>query len=776
MNQDTKIECYRKAYQTLKPMEGVRNLGYPEEKKDLEFYCDIGQFHVNYNLRLNRDFITIRAGKLYKGKSDEELDQIGRELSEGQSFYYTGYDEKLYLQLSLPMAGISDEAARARIDQETIQFFHFLMDVEGVSMEEVPETEEAEEAAEEEQPKGVFTGPGQEDDGVPMEEPAPGVTEPESRMAELEWIAARRKENEKQEAALKEKESGLETREEELCTRAERLEGKEQELSIRETELKERLEAAEAQEGEIHSQQEALSKREETLRVSEAALAEQEGILAERETALKEQEADARSRMEQVQKQEAALKEQEAALKSQKTQLEEKEDTLTEREKLVVTKTAILQEKEAMLEEKAETLNHREQEAKNTLAQLAQEDEALTCRIQEAERKEQQAEAQVREAGTATELKKQLEAKEAAWAKKLAETKEQSAKSRAALTGEKNALTEERDRLKEETVHLKEEQEKIQKDLTDCRKELESTRKELTDCREELKRVRSGLQEAERKQQETERAKEQEALDHAARMSECQAALEGEKEETRRLQGELQASRDAVRRAEGENADLLQELEAKKETERRLRSSLTRKTAEQEEDRDQIAALKDQLAEYKRQMEHIGTPEEVLKDFAETRKENRMLKREIQDREVEAAANEQALLDRIQSLLDQQETAKEDAQKEEEAQLPKNLAERMAGELKTSGITVTPVEDSGHWYLRGTKEGCTIVMDVEQRIVQVSKELRKPFKYNEDVSNWNREDLSESYILDKTGITCRRQVRDVTMDVNKVLRKLVILK
>ena len=38
MNQDTKIECYRKAYQTLKLMEGARNLGYTEEKKDVEFY------------------------------------------------------------------------------------------------------------------------------------------------------------------------------------------------------------------------------------------------------------------------------------------------------------------------------------------------------------------------------------------------------------------------------------------------------------------------------------------------------------------------------------------------------------------------------------------------------------------------------------------------------------------------------------------------------------------------------------------------------------------
>ena len=771
MNQETKIECYRKAYQTLKQMEGVRNLGYPDEKKDLEFYCDIGRFHVNYNLRMNRDFITIRAGKSYKGKTDEELDQIGRELSNGQSFYYTGYDEKLYLQLSLPMAGISDEAARTRIDQETVRFFHFLMDVEGVSMEEVPETEEPEEEPpmEEGRTKGVFPEPGQEDDGIPMEEPAPGVMEPESRMAELEWIAARRKENEKQEAALKEKESGLETREGELCTRAEQLDGKEQELSARETDLKGRLEAVEARESEIRAQREALSKREETLRASEAALAEQERHLTEREASLKEQEADEGSRMEQV-------KEQEAALKSQKTQLEEKEGTLIEREKLVVTKTAILQEKEAMLEEKAENLNRREQEAKDTLAQLAQEDEALSRRIQEAEKKEQQAEEQIRETGTATELKKQLEAKEAAWKKELAETKESSEKDRAALTEEKENLTKERNRLTGEAARLKEKQEETRKALADCRKELEDTRKELKGCREELERIRAGLQEAERNQQETERAKEQEALDHAARMSECQNSLEAEKGETRRLQGELAKSKEEMRKAEGEKADLLQELETRKETERRLRSSLTRKAAEQEEDRDQIAALKDQLAEYKRQMEHIGTPEEVLKDFAETRKENRMLKREIQDREVEAAANEQALLDRIQSLLDQQETAKEDAQKEEEAKLPKNLAERMAGELKTSGITVTPEEASGHWYLRGTKESCTIVIDVEQRIVQVAKELRKPFKYNEDVSNWNREDFAESYILDKSGITCRRQVRDVTMDVNKVLRKLIILK
>ena len=310
MNQETKIECYRKAYQTLKQMEGVRNLGYPDEKKDLEFYCDIGRFHVNYNLRMNRDFITIRAGKSYKGKTDEELDQIGRELSNGQSFYYTGYDEKLYLQLSLPMAGISDEAARTRIDQETVRFFHFLMDVEGVSMEEVPETEEPEEEPpmEEGRTKGVFPEPGQEDDGIPMEEPAPGVMEPESRMAELEWIAARRKENEKQEAALKEKESGLETREGELCTRAEQLDGKEQELSARETDLKGRLEAVEARESEIRAQREALSKREETLRASEAALAEQERHLTEREASLKEQEADEGSRMEQVKEQEAALK------------------------------------------------------------------------------------------------------------------------------------------------------------------------------------------------------------------------------------------------------------------------------------------------------------------------------------------------------------------------------------------------------------------------------------------------------------------------------------
>lgn len=764
MNQDTKIECYRKAYQTLKPMEGVRNLGYPEEKKDLEFYCDIGRFHVNYNLRLNRDFITIRAGKLYKGKTDEELDQIGRELSEGQSFYYTGYDEKLYLQLSLPMAGISDEAARTRVDEETIRFFHFLMDVEGVSMEEVPETEEQEPEAQEkgESRQGVFTEPGQEDDRIPLEEPAPGVTEPESRMAELEWIAARRKDTEEKEAALKERESAFETREGEVNARAESLKNREDEVTRREADLAKLQEEAEAQANQARTQQEELARREAEIQASEQSLKEREGSLAEQEQQLKERELHAASRISEVEKREASLQEQEAAMQGQKSQLSEKEETLTEREKLVVTKSSILEEKEAMLEEKAEGLNRREQEVKNTLAQLAQEDETLSRRMKEAEAKEAEAKEQIREAGIAAELKQELETNKAVWKRKLASAEESFAQERKDLNEAKTALAEERDRLQELVEQGKAEQ--------------EETEKKLANCKQDLKETRAQLQEAARSQEELQKAKEQEALAHAHKAGEYQKSLEAKETENERLTSELRKAKEELRKTGEEQADLLQELEAQKETEKRLRSSLTRKAAEQEADRDQITTLKDQLAEYKRQMEHIGTPEEVLKDFAETRKENRMLKREIQDMEMEAAANEKVLLDRIQALLDEQETAEVDARKEEEAQLPQNLAERMAGELKTSGITVTPEEASGHWYLRGTKESCTIVIDVEQRIVQIAKELRKPFKYNEDVSNWNREDFAESYILDKSGITCRRQVRDVTMDVNKVLRKLIILK
>lgn len=750
MNQESKIECYRKAYQTLKQMAGVRNLGYPEEKKDLEFSCDIGRFHINYNLRLNIDFITIRAGKVYKGKTDEELDQIGRELSEGQTFSYTGYDQKLYLQLSLPMAGIADEDAKKRIDEETLKFFQFLMETEGVSLEEAEEVIEEDEP-EEEKPSGVFTEPDQEETaGIPVEETASGLNS-EQRKKELEWIAKLQKENVEKSDALKSRESGLDEREKKLEKQQKALEEQISEVKAREEEAASKFSEAEEEKKKNASWQEQLSLMEEEMKKQEEVNTKEQLQLKEREEALQSKEQEVQEALSQIDDQKEELSKWES-------QVVDKESNLTEREKLIKEKNAILEEKEKMLDERNRSLSQREQELKETISQLEQEDQRLSEKMEALDEKDAEVQKKLLEADTVEKLEKELQ-----------ESQEQLNQERDALTVEKEAIQNDLESLQichqkkvEELDQLEKEKKLLEEDLTQCRQELETVKQE----RDESKTLLT----------EEKAAKEQAEIVHSSQITELQKTLEERKQEVEESNRKLSQTQSNLRAAKEEIAELQQDLEEQKGKEKRLRTSLTQKAAEQEQERELISNLQDQLAEYKKQTEHNGTPDEVLKDFAETRKENRMLKREMQDMEMEAKVNETVLLDKIKALQEQQETAVKEAQDREMELLPEKQAEKIIQELKTSGINLNPEEVNGHLYLRGTKEGCQILFDVEHRIVSVEKEIRKAYKFSDEAAKWNEEDLTESYILEKNRLICRKQVTDVTMDVNKVLRKILILK
>ena len=78
-----------------------------------------------------------------------------------------------------------------------------------------------------------------------------------------------------------------------------------------------------------------------------------------------------------------------------------------------------------------------------------------------------------------------------------------------------------------------------------------------------------------------------------------------------------------------------------------------------------------------------------MTDFAETRKENRMLKREIEDIRMENEAIENSLLEQIQKLHEERQAAEEKRIAEEKAREPEAVAQRYVQELQTSGIVLT---------------------------------------------------------------------------------------
>ena len=153
MNQDTKILCYRKAYQMLKNNPEVKNLNYPETKQHLEFFADIADYKIEYCLRLKNDFLIIRAIKKYDGYSDSELTAIGQKETNGNNIRFTAYNEQLVYQIALPFVGISDEDAKAMIDKETENFFKFIMELSNIPFQNSVDCERVETEQEQELPK-----------------------------------------------------------------------------------------------------------------------------------------------------------------------------------------------------------------------------------------------------------------------------------------------------------------------------------------------------------------------------------------------------------------------------------------------------------------------------------------------------------------------------------------------------------------------------------------------------------------------------------------------
>lgn len=635
MTQESKVECYRKAYQDLKQMRGVRNLGYPDEKKDLEFFCDIGNFHVTYNLRLSIDFITIRAGKIFKNKTDEELNEIGMALSEGQSFSYTGYDNKLFLQLSLPMAGIADEDAKKRIDDETQNFFRFLIEEEGVSVESIaeyqsdePEEEEVEESA------GVFTEPDQERSDISEsdQKTASGIKD-ERRRAELEWIAKIRQENADKSEDLKMKEERVILLQSEIDQRSKSLDEKEKNLQD--------------QEQSVAVQREELNKKELEINSLKREVDEKTTELTNREEKCRQRQEELDQRAADIEKTKRELDDSLNEFTSKKTEFEQEQNGLKSLQDQVQEQLAAVSQKEQLLEEKMKIQEDREQLLKEKEESLAKKEDALNQARNSLDQRE-------------TEINQLLDS-------------------------------------------IDEQQSQLEKDKADV--------EERINLEEQLKR----------------------------------------KEE---------------------------ELREKEELERRLRVRLTQKSEEQEKDQIIIANLQIELDEYKKQAENYGTPDELLKDFSDTRKENRKLKRDILDLEMEMQANEKALIDKIKELQEAQAAKEQEKKNNEVEMLPENIAEKIIQELRGSGLTLHAETIDNRICLRGTKEGCRILFDVNHMVIHIEKDVRKAYRFADEISKWNHNDITESYIIEKNRVICRKFITltEITMDVNKVIRRLLVLK
>ena len=381
MNQDNKIKCYRKAYQYLKENKRVENLTYPENKKNLEFTCQIDDIDVEYNLRLALDFLTIRASKHYPGEPDSRLTEIGQNLIAGQTCKFTAYNETLIFQLSLPLVGIADEDAKRFVNDETKKFFQFVFSLNGeATSEDTAITEEMEvesNAMEESNQTRVFPTPTAKTQSsvssIEMETAAGVMSEiqnqsdileeQEIRRNQLEWIVEKREDVLKQEKKLSEWERVLKEKEEKFKARVEAFDNHTDEIKSKIKELSEMEEVLKKKNAEINEREQSLVAQDTKIVERSKQLKAVKKIIIEREKTVTEQEAQLTKKLAELEvKEEELNKAKQSISETEQCWAERSQQWKKEREELL-SQNEIFQKQIGVLQEekiKSETI-HQEQ-------------------------------------------------------------------------------------------------------------------------------------------------------------------------------------------------------------------------------------------------------------------------------------------------------------------------------------------------------------------------------------------------------------------------------
>lgn len=696
MKQESKILCYQKAYNLLKKMDHITDLKYPEQKKNLEFSCQIGDIETIYNMRLRTDLLTIRGIKKYPGLTDSQLTEIAKEILENEEYMYTAYNEMIIYQLSLTIASMTDKEAIALVNEKTEKFVSFLDQIadfdesiqivakEAVLEEKVVEQVDEKQISEEESAlEPVLTKKyiiKKETDSVEESIEEEGSTSAEDIINDTLFAGLEDKKDEEESDAMKE---SLEQDPEELLL----------EFSVSDEEKvseKERI----LFQLEWIAEKKAENKRKETL-------------LNEKLSAAEELEKKAISMMEEA-------KEKAAYWVGIKEQCEEKCKEITD-------KTAGLVEKESNLKQLEKNLANREEQNHKMLLSVEQNKK---------------------------------------------ETEEQM---KILLAKEKD-ITNEKRSMELISGQIREEQQELQKNKKDFLEQMSTYKNENQSLKDRCKVLQQEIKDK--------NANILELTEHNSKLKEEIESQEVQKWEERLQAQEAKISALDLEREKAvkalqvrliENNEMMERLEV-------LESSSKKSSKKLVEKERLVEKLRKEIDLYKQEGTELGIPDEVLQDFAETRKINRQLKRELNDMKMEYESLEKAHLKEIEDLKKSLNVERDSFLKEKEESLPSNRAAFYQQDLISSGIKLNIEETNHEVCLHGNREGCDIFVNLNKNIIIVSKDIPRANRFTQKIQEWNESELTETYFCTKKSITCKKSLVDLTIDLNKLLQKFILLK
>ena len=128
MNNEAKVSSYQRIYNHLKQNQKLSDFNYPKEKEHLDFSFKAGAGTVSYRLFSNRDMLSLRYEATREASNEQLSEDAMRYSNNFPGLYGTGYDNRLVLQISIPVTGMSDQEAEKILFDKTNLFVEYILD------------------------------------------------------------------------------------------------------------------------------------------------------------------------------------------------------------------------------------------------------------------------------------------------------------------------------------------------------------------------------------------------------------------------------------------------------------------------------------------------------------------------------------------------------------------------------------------------------------------------------------------------------------------------
>lgn len=130
LNKQSKVNCYRKVYSYLKQCKGILNLGFPpqEQRQHYDIFFDVGEMHVDYRLRSDKDLLLIRVSeKLPDWMEEADAREFCKNELNSNQYRWFAENSKLSGSYTLPLSGLSEENAQKKANDGAEEFVQYLI-------------------------------------------------------------------------------------------------------------------------------------------------------------------------------------------------------------------------------------------------------------------------------------------------------------------------------------------------------------------------------------------------------------------------------------------------------------------------------------------------------------------------------------------------------------------------------------------------------------------------------------------------------------------------